>query len=552
VQPLDRPGPSQAAYRWYWTTPLIVSSFNPNVIYTGANILFRSDDRGVNWKPISPDLTANIDRSALRMMGGPIPPNALSRDDGQYNFSALTVIAESPIDKDLLYTGADDGTIRMTRDGGQHWTDLTRNVRGLPPTLNISGIVASKYAAGRVYLTVDGHFNDDYHPYVFMSEDYGRTWRSIVDGLPQTSVHRLREHPSNPNLLVAGLETGVYASFDRGAHWTNLGTNLPLVPVYDLVYQERDGALVLGTHGRGIWILDHAEPLARITPEVLSGSGFLFPVPPVHHQNIYTGQYWFGAGEFFAPNPPLGAVITYYLPRASVGVQIAIADSTGHTIRTLQGPAQPGINRTCWDLHWAAALDSGPPQPGNCSDSAGRTGPIALPGNYTVSVTPTGGATMTTGVTVLPDPHFAISDAGRKSRDTAVMGTYRLQQQLGPARDALQTVSGQIAALRASGAAGGDAGRALLDRVTGQVSQVQGQIARILNNASNLEDAIDGYAGVPTAAQLRQLDWIWEDAAAGASTVNRLIRQDLPPLYSAFGGAGRGSEVQPVPLPVRQ
>ncbi|SPF47169.1 Glycosyl hydrolase (fragment) [Candidatus Sulfopaludibacter sp. SbA4] len=160
VQPEERPKPGAPGYRWYWTTPLIVSNFSPNTIYTGANVVFRSDDRGVSWKAISPDVTANVDREKLEMMGGPVPPNALSRHDGQTNFSALTVIAESPLDRNLLYTGADDGTIQITRDGGQHWTNLTENVRGLPPRLNISGIAPSKHVAGRVYLTVDGHFND--------------------------------------------------------------------------------------------------------------------------------------------------------------------------------------------------------------------------------------------------------------------------------------------------------------------------------------------------------------------------------------------------------
>ena len=306
VKPQER---GQPGYRWYWTTPLIVSHFNPNTIYTGGNVLFRSDDRGVAWRPVSSDLTASIDREQLQMMGGPVPEHALSRHDGQANFSALTVISESPLDPNLIYTGADDGTVQVTRDGGKNWSNLTGNLRGLPPRLNISSITASQYSSGRVYVTVDGHFDDDYQPYILVSEDYGKKWRRIVDGLPPTSVHRLREHPTNPNLLVAGLEMGVFASFDRGAHWTTLGTNLPPVPVYDLAYQERDNALVLGTHGRGIWILDHAEPLAELTPDVLRGRGYLFPVPPAHYRNIYSGQYWFGAGEFFAPNPPFGAVL---------------------------------------------------------------------------------------------------------------------------------------------------------------------------------------------------------------------------------------------------
>ena len=535
---VQAPERAQPAYRWYWTAPLIVSSFNPNTIYTGANLLFRSDDRGVSWRPVSPDLTANIDREQLPMMGGLVPPRALSRHDGQANFSALTAIAESPLDKDLLYTGADDGTLQVTRDGGKKWSDLTGNIGGLPPRLHISGIVASKYAAARVYVTVDGHFNDDYHPYMFVSEDYGKTWREIVEGLPQTSVHRLREHPTNPNLLVAGLETGVFASFDRGAHWSNLNTNLPPVPVYDLVYQERDHALVLGTHGRGIWILDHAEPLAQIAPEALSAGLYLFPVPPTHYRNIYNRQYWFGAGEFFAPNPPPGAVITYYLPAGAVDVQLAIVDSAGKTVRSLRGPALPGINRTCWDLRRAAPLDSGLPLPGNCTGSVGRGGPLVIPGTYTVTVT-AGSAALAAGVTVLPDPHFAISDADRQSRETAVMSAYSLQQQLAPARETGQTLSGQIAMMRTNLAASSK-----LDQVAAQSAQVQSRISRTLTDAYNLENSIDAYQGLPTAAQWRDLDWAWEDAIAAVTALNRLIQQDLPALSSV--------DIPPAALPVRR
>jgi photosystem II stability/assembly factor-like uncharacterized protein len=557
VQPPERPLPGQPAYRWYWTTPLVVSSFDANTIYTGANILFRSDDRGVSWRAVSPDLTGNVDREQLQMMGGPVPPRALSRHDGQINFSALTAIAESPLDRNVLYTGADDGSIQVTRDGGKHWSNLTGSIGGLPAGLNISGLVASKYSAGRVYVTVDGHFNDDYRPYIFVSEDYGKTWRGIAGGLPRTSVHRLREHPVNPNLLVAGLEKGVYASFDRGANWTSLGANLPPVPVYDLVFQERDNALVLGTHGRGIWILDHIEPLAGMTPEVLGGSGYLFPVPPAHYQNIYTGQYWFGAGEFFAPNPPSGAVISYYLPAGSGEVAIDIADSTGRTIRALRGPAQLGINRTCWDLRRASPLDSAVRQPGNCSSSGGvnRAGPVVSPGKYTVTVTPVIGTALTSSVTVLPDPHFPLSDADRRSRETAVMSAYTLQQQLVVARDTSQSLSGLLAAMRAGLGPAGDPGRAgaeMLDRIALESSQVQNQLTRPLTSAYNVETAIDSYQGLPTAAQLRDLDWAWEDAVAAVTALNRLLQQDLPPLYNLFGGASRWTEIQPAPMPVRR
>ena len=550
VQAPERPQP---LYRWYWTTPLIVSSFNPNTIYTGANVLFRSDDRGVNWRAISPDLTADIDREQLQMMGGLVPPRALSRHDGQTEFSALTVIAESPLDKNLLYTGADDGTIQITRDGGKRWSNLSSRLTGLPRRLSISGIEASKYAAGRVYVTVDGHFDDDYHPYVFASEDYGQTWRTIVTGLPDTSVHRLREHPTNPNLLVAGLENGVYTSFDRGSHWTNLDNNLPPVPVYDLVYQERDHALVLGTHGRGIWILDHADTLAQITPEVWSSRGFLFPVAPAHYQKIYGGQYWFGAGEFFAPNPPSGAVISYYLPNAAAEVRILIADPAGKTIRTLRGEGQAGINRTCWDLRRAAPADNGLPLPGNCNGTMGRTGPLVLPGKYTATVAVGNSEVLTGPVTVLPDPQFTISDADRKSRDAAIMSAYSLQQQLGSAREAYQSLTSTVATMRANGA-GTDVGRfdsAMLERLAAESARVQTQISRSLMDAYNLETTMDAYQGTPTAAQLHDLDWVWEDAIAAVNALNRIIQQDLPHLYDS-SAPDRRPELQPAVVPVRR
>ena len=499
------------SYRWYWTTPLIVSPFNSNTIYTGANLLFRSDDRGVNWHAISGDLTGKVDREQLQMMGALVPQRALSRHDGQATYSALTAIAESPLDRNLLYTGADDGTVQMTRDGGKHWTNLTGNIAGLPPGLNISGIVASKFAAARVYLTADGHFDDDYRAYVFVSEDYGKTWRGIVDGLPKSSVHRLREHPTHANFLVVGTESGVYGTFDRGAHWTGIGNNMPPAPVYDLVFQERDHALVLGTHGRGIWILDHVEPLAEVTAETVAAP-YLFPVPAAHYQSLYNGQYWFGAGEFFAPNPPQGAVVTYFLPNPAAEVTATIADPSGKPIRILRAPAQAGMNRICWDLRRGPPSGSPIVMFGNCSSGVARGGPVAPPGKYTVSLAAPG-VTLTGAIVVTPDPNFAISESERKNREAVLMSIYNLQQQLLPARDSYQTLTRRVGL--AQGA----------DTVIPQASALQTQIMRILSDANTLESAIDSYPGLPTAAQLREVDGHWQDAIAVVEGVNRLLKQ---------------------------
>lgn len=553
VPPAERGAPP---YRWYWTAPLVVSAFDANVVYTGANVVFRSPDRGVSWRAISGDLTADIDREKLTMMGSTIPQHAFSRHDGQANFSALTVIAESPLDRSVLYTGADDGSLRVTRDGGAHWATLT--VSGLPAMLNVSGIAPSRFVAGRVYLTVDGHFDDDYHPYVFVSEDYGRSWKSIVDGLPRTSVHRLRENPANANFLVAGTEQGAWATFDRGVHWVTLDTNLPPVPVYDLVFQERDQALVLGTHGRSIWILDHAGALAEVDPQALQ-TGALFSIPTVHHENIFGGQFWFGAGEFFAPNPPSGAVLTYYLPNGAPTALISVADASGKTIRIMQGPAMRGMNRTCWDLHQAPALVSGPMTAG-CSSAAtgggrggvGALGPLVLPGKYTVTVTPQDGAPMKREVTVAPDPRFKISEAERQSHHKAVMSAYTLQEQLGPARDGARSLFEQMAPMRQHFTNMGDSGRGALqtlDKVLPEVLRAQTEIARIMLAASRLESTMDSYPGPATEAQTRELDWAWQDAAEAVTNFNHILSEEMAGVYSALGAVTIWKEITPAQVP---
>jgi photosystem II stability/assembly factor-like uncharacterized protein len=551
IQPVDPPNAPRPAggYRWYWTAPLIVSAFDPDVIYTGANVLFRSPDRGRSWQAISPDLTAAIDRDSLEMMGGPVPLHALSRHDGQSNFSALTVIAESPLDRNLLYTGADDGTLHRSRDGGAHWTNLTGKVHGLPPMLNISGIVASKFVAGRVYLTVDGHFNDDYRPYVFVSENYGGSWRAISNGLPQASVHRLREDPENRNVLVAGLEDGVYVTLDGGAHWTPLGSKLPPVPVYDLVFQQSTGSLVAGTHGRGIWILDHAEALGELSSEILGGAGHLFPVPPAHRNAIYGGQAWYGAGEFFAPNPPAGAVLTYYLPAAGPAVRIEIRDSAGDAVRTFDAPAHAGLNRVCWDLRRDPAAGAAPAPSctavatGSFGFGRGPTvGPGVPPGRYRVTLTTPAGQKLQSGVVVGADPRFPISDADRRTRETALQRAWSLQHQLVAVREAATILSGRVAALRTSET--GPAPQSLA-AIAAEVARAQSRLGSASAGAARVQSAIDGYDGLPTAAQLDELERAWAEAGEAVTVVNHAI-SSLPALYPARSAAWQ--ELKPVEL----
>ena len=493
--------------RWNWNTPIVMSAFDPRVLYIGSHVVFRSPDRGGSWKAISPDLTANVNRETLQMMGAVVPERALSRHDGQTTFSTLTTISESPLDARVLYTGSDDGQVQVTRDGGQKWTNLTARIDGVPAGTYVSGIAASRHVAGRVYATFDGHFNNDYTAYVTVSDDFGQTWRAIASGLPATSVRRLREHPRNPRLLFAGHERGIHMSIDGGVSWSSLNLNMPSVPVHDIVIHPRDNDLIVGTHGRSIWVLDNIAALEALTPEALTTDAFLVPPPRARLLSIYTPQAWYGAGQFFAPNPDFTASIDYYLRRPPRGeVAVTVADARGNVLRTLRMAARAGMNRMSWDLRLE------PPLADLLRESpAAPQGPLVLPGTYHVTVQPGGsGSTPLKGtLRVEGDPRVAFSDADRRARQATLLKLYDLQKSLAATRAASATA------------------RVASDT---QLGQLQAELSAHINAAGALSRAIEGYSALPTSDQRRQVEWLLDDAARTVGALNRILHTETPAL----------------------
>jgi hypothetical protein len=487
-------------------------------------MVFKSADRGATWKAISPDLTAAVDRESLPMMGAPVPPHALSRHDGVTSFSTLTTIGESPLDARLLYAGSDDGRLTVTRDGGDKWSDLNQRIQGLPPHTYVSSVLPSRHLAGRVYATFDGHYEDDYRAYVYVSDDYGQTWRSITAGLPAASVHKLREHPRNARLLFVGHERGIHFSIDGGASWSPLTLNMPTVPVDDLFIHPRENDLIAGTHGRSIWVLDNISSLEALTPEAMQTDAFLVPPARARLLSVYNPQAWYGAGQYFAPNPVFGAAIDYYVrDGAGADVRVTIADARGTPIRTVKGTGRAGLNRATWDLRMESPVPDGPRDAPAVGGFGGAPqGPLVLPGVYTVTVN-TAGRSLRGELRVEGDPRITFSDADRRSRQTALLNLYALQKSLSAARAAGASAAGQLDTPGGSGLTSSRADAA------SRLARVQADLVAQFNAVNNLSRAIEGYSGLPTADQRRQLDWAFEDAARAIAAMNTVLQTDTAP-----------------------
>jgi photosystem II stability/assembly factor-like uncharacterized protein len=413
-------GAEDMRYRFQWTAPIALSPHDPHVVYHGANVLFRSGDDGKSWTAISPDLTRN-DRSKQQWAGGPITGD----NTGVETYCTIFAVAESPKQKGLIWAGSDDGLVHVTRDGGKTWQNVTAAMTGLPEWATVSAIEPSPFDAATAYVVVDAHRLDDARPYLFKTTNVGQTWVRLDAPLPRdVYLHAVREDPARRGLLYAGTERGVMVSPDDGATWQPLQLNLPPVAVHDLVVKDR--SLVLATHGRSFWMLDDLTPVRLLSPEVTAGAAHLFPVAETVEWRYFGGGPDAGAGQ----NPPAGALIHYYLkatPKSDVVIDIL--DARGRLVRTLTSrpkvldgsyeweaeeadtdprkpdlEVEPGVHRAVWDLRWAGAdkipgakLDNGDP----------KTGPLVLPGTYTLKLT-VDGHSQTGALVVTQDPRVSV------------------------------------------------------------------------------------------------------------------------------------------------
>ena len=351
--------------RWNWNTPFIISPHNAQTIHTGSNHFFTSRDRGENWM-MSPDLTKNIDRDEIQIMGF---YNAVercrqnnrgvecipSRNDGVGSWSTIVSVSESPLVPGNLWVGTDDGNIQVSRDGGTTWTEVSRNLPGGTTEYYVSRVDASAHNAATAYVSIDGHKSNDLRPYIYVTRDYGESWTDISSNLPPYgNVNTIRQDPRNPKLLYAGTEFGFFVSLDDGDSWKRFMPNLPVVRIDDVLVHPRDNDLILATHGRSIYILDDITALQTITEDVMAQDVHLFDPRPaiLWNGSIVSSRSVTGDKNWTGENAATGASIHYYLrDDVSGAVEIQITDVvTGDVVRDLQGTTTAGLNRVQWNL----------------------------------------------------------------------------------------------------------------------------------------------------------------------------------------------------------
>ena len=552
IQP--QPVSSEDTLRWNWTTPIIVSPHDPTTLFTGANRLFKSTDRGHSWMAISEDLTGQTDRDELTLMGIRRPAIALSRNDGMSSFGNITALAESPRRAGLIYVGTDDGRVHVTRDGGEAWTELTGRIPGVPEMIYVSRLRPSVFDEGTVYASFDGHRSDDFRPYVFVSTDHGASWRSIASNLPTGSVYVIEEDPKNPDLLYVGTEFGLFASIDQGSSWTRW-KNLPTVAVYDLVVHPRDNDLVLGTHGRSIIVYDDISPIQQLDEAVLASSSHLFDMRP-GTQFIPNENGWFlGGRSYRAENPELGTNVSYYL-REPVGddIEITIRDAAGMVVRELTGPKDAGIHRVVWDLR---AEPSGPPATGlagalNLTD----LGPFVVPGEYSVQLSAEGQDHAKT-VRVLGDPLVEIADADRRRLYTMLLSLTEMQKSAESAAGAIDKMNEEVQRvleMLAEHPSPPDTVKASAEDVNEEITDLRTKLIgtgggggfgsqALSAGIDRLKAALMGSQSLPTVIQSDQHELFLEELNDVVGRVNTSINSTLPNLYRQLNE----HDIHPIP-----
>jgi len=600
IQP--QPGRGEPPLRYNWDSPIIVSPHLHTRIYFGANRLYRSDDRGDHWRAVSPDLTRQLDRNKLPVMGRVWSIDAVAKNASTSFYGNIVSLSESPQKEGLLYVGTDDGLVQVSEDGGAHWRKVER-FPGVPERTYVSRVEASRLDPDVVFAAFDNHKQGDFAPYLLKSADRGRTWTSIAGDLPRRgTVYAVTQDTERRDLLFAGTEFGAFFTVDGGRRWIPLKGGMPPIAVRDIAIQKREGDLALATFGRGFYILDDYTPLRRVDEQALARDATLFPPRPALMYNPARplggrGASFQGAGFFTAPNPPFGAVFTYYLKEpvktrrklrqerekklAGEGeavsypswdelraeereqepaIVLTVTDEEGQVVRRLTGPVTAGFHRVAWDLRYPSStpIDLKAAEPNPYSDP--DRGPTAAPGTYKVALAErVGGRLLPLG-----EPQtFAAVPLGQASLPAADRGklveferaTARLQRAVmgavnaaGEAKARLDAIDRAVLETPKAGPELAAEARAIRERLADLQASLSGDTTVSSHNeptSASIADRVDGIvqghwtaSAAPTQVQLDAYASARDDFAPVLERLRALIGVDLKGLEDRLEAAG--------------
>jgi len=527
-------GDAELKHRFQWTAPIMIAPNEPNAVYHGGEAVFKTTDNGMTWTAISGDLTRN-DKTKEQSSGGPLTQDNTSVE----YYATIFALAESPVEKGVIWAGTDDGLVHVTRDGGKDWADVTS--KGFGEWSLVSIIEASPFSAGTAYVAIDRHKLDDFHPYIFKTADFGKTWTKITGGLPDTSyAHTVREDPKRKGMLYAGTENGLYISFDDGAHWQSLKLNLPTTPIHDLAVKDND--LLAATHGRAFWVLDNITSLRQMTPAVAGEDAHLYQ--PAVAVRFRGPGFTLPASVPVGANPPAGVAIDYSLKAApKEQITIEILDAKGKLVRKFSSkkivaeasqaeeefgvsrpgqelPIDVGLNRFVWNMQYEDPAQV----PGAVGWGGRPSGPLVPPGTYQIKLT-AAGKTSTSSVELTKDPRVSATQA---DLDKQAEFALKIRDRVGAGDEAvnqLRSVRGQLEALKKRLAADTNA-KPVVDAADALIKKMNAVEEKIIQPKSKAGEDPLNYP-IQVADQLTALQETVESADAAPTAASFTVFDEL-------------------------
>ena len=549
IQPKARYGEK---LRFNWNTPIHLSPNEKGTIYMGAQFLFRSRDHGETWQRLSPDLSTNDPQKQKQEESGGITVDNSAAE----MHTTIYSISESPKNKNLIWVGTDDGNVQLTRDGGKTWNNVAGNIAGLPQNSWVAWVEASRHDPATAYAVFDRHTVGDMTPWAYRTRDYGKTWTRVVT--PEQGVrgyaHVIREDTVKPNLLFLGTEFGLWISLDGGGQWAQFkGGSFPSVAVRDLVVHPRESDLILGTHGRGIWIVDDITPLRALAPDLLEQDAAFVAARPVQQRFSVSGGWANGGAVFVGDNPPDGAVITFYQKSRHLfgKLKLEILDEKGAVVDTLPAPQRRGLNRVTWTMRVKAPRV---PPAVQVSGNA-LQGPRVAPGNYTARLTKAG-KVYETKISVGLDARAKFSIADRRAHFDAMMRVHAL---FGRMSDLLQSITAvrDGAMARAGKLPPQDALRRRLDPLAAEADALRKKIVatkeggavtgeeRLREHTDTLYGALMSYEGRPAEYQVERIGVLTRELADVQKAFDTMAAGELKAVNEALKTGGQESIIVP-------